>query len=156
MEGVGLRHLDAGWVRPVQPHLQRVLTVGQPIFGLFGRERRVMVGRGTVVQGQQAGLGDEDFRPAVLEQQKGLIPLLHRFRIGTQTDLTQVAADGVDLGLEQVGDHPHALAAAQSLGSGARGRRDRECPDRSRRLGGAGRTGGRGGTGDAGGGCFLA
>ncbi len=82
-----------------------------------------MIGGGRVVQRQQSGLGDENVCSAILEQLKGLVRLLHRFRISTQPDPAQVAAQGIDLGLEYVGDDPHPLAAAQGLGSRAYRRR---------------------------------
>ena len=85
-ERVSLDHLQAGRVRPVQPHFQRILTVRQPVFVLFGAKLRVMIGRGRVVQRQQTGLSDENVRSAILEQLKGLVRLLHRFRIGAQPD----------------------------------------------------------------------
>ena len=48
-ERVSLDHLQAGRVRPVQPHFQRILTVRQPVFVLFGAKPRVMIGSGRVV-----------------------------------------------------------------------------------------------------------
>ena len=82
-----------------------------------------MGGRRAVVQRHQPGLSDEQVSAAVLEQLEWLIRPLDRVRVSAQADPAQIAAHRVNLGLEQVGGHPHSLAAAERLRTWDRARR---------------------------------
>ncbi len=115
-EGVGLDETHALGTGPVERHVQGFLAVWQHVTGLLNAITGGVIGRGD--QGPvgrrpalcKSGLGNEQLGQGVIHQPEGLVRLIEGDRILQQIHNTQIATEGIDHRMIDIGLHLDAIA----------------------------------------------